>query len=269
MYRVLFLVVIFAAACGPKPTPFPVDLPTEMPATATSPPAQPIHYALHSNTLGAVAEIDQLAENAVVDQIEGPVPENEPGDLIDIVAAYGDWAGWQRSALTPYIAMVINPAIMPLSEPRVLEMLRASLDPERLVSEMAIPGAGAVYASASEVSALRAEQANLGFPDGFRLNAANGFVPGIGPIQAQLRAAGFESAMLMLTEAKIREGFANGWLHLAFIVWTTSETRAAWVEDVGEANVIDLYLVPISYKALPGLDITFTPGGWPVARRAS
>jgi hypothetical protein len=51
------------------------------------------------------------------------------------------------------------------------------------------------------------------------------------------------------------------------VTWTAPETKQAWAARVGDANVVDLYTLPISFWAADGLNITFTQGGWPLARR--
>lgn len=268
MRLVLFALLMLVTACTPRPTPFPVNLPTDLPFTATPPPAQAIRYGLHSNTNNALAEIERLAEDTILEQLEGPINENEPGIQYDIIAAYGDWSGWSRSEITPQAALLLNTTVFPLTEPRIVEMLRLSLDPQSLVTALAIPGTGAAYAGTTESKALHAELANMGYPDGFQIYLANGYVPGIDLVQLQLRAAGFESAVMILSDNEIRQAFSEGWLQMAVVLWTNSESHAAWVDVLGTANVIDLYSLPISYQVAPGLIVSFTPGGWPIARRS-
>jgi hypothetical protein len=68
-----------------------------------------------------------------------------------------------------------------------------------------------------------------------------------------------------MSEMDIQAAFAEGWLHLGLITWATADERAGWVNQIGEANVIDLYTLPISYRALPELTIAITADGWPIA----
>ncbi len=83
----------------------------------------------------------------------------------------------------------------------------------------------------------------------------------------QLDAAGIGTRVLALETDEVKTVFESGRVHLALMAWTSEDDRAAWAALAGEANVIDLYSLPISYKALPEFTITITPGGWPLASR--
>jgi hypothetical protein len=114
---------------------------------------------------------------------------------------------------------------------------------------------------------LRQELANAGFPDGFDLTIGHTYTPGALQIAKQFDRIGLITRLLLMDESELMAAFASGQLHLALIAWTTPESRQEWAAHFGEENVIDLYALPISYLASPGLSITFTVNGWPLAAR--
>jgi hypothetical protein len=74
-----------------------------------------------------------------------------------------------------------------------------------------------------------------------------------------------EARALPMTNQQILAALSTGQVQLALISWLTPEERNTWTGQFGMENVIDLYVLPISYLALPGLTITQTPSGWPLA----
>jgi hypothetical protein len=53
--------------------------------------------------------------------------------------------------------------------------------------------------------------------------------------------------------------------HLVLVTWTTQREREVWAAlPASEAYMIELFGLPISYWAVPGLEVIFTPQGWPV-----
>ena len=259
------LLILVAAACAPEATPFPADMPTEPPATPLPTVPPPIRYALHPNTEGFVADIGAIRASAQVEQLAEAINFDDLGTRYDVIAAYGDWSGWTRSPVLPHVALVVNAHATPLDAPLLAEVVRQSADPESILAALNIPGAIADVAQTAAPQLLRTELANQGFPDGFLVTLAYAYTPGVFQLQGQLRAAGVDSQALLLTNPEIQAAFGEGWLHLGMVMWTTADERAGWVAQVGEANVIDLYTLPISYRALSELTIAVTADGWPIA----
>ncbi len=267
MHRYLFAIIILFAACTPESTPFPVNLP-ETPTT-TPPPTipPPVRYALAANTEGFIADMDMIAAAGQVEQLADHGNDAGLGVQYDIVAGYGDWSGWTRSAVTPHVSLVINTALTPLDNPLLANIVRRSIDPQAVIDVLDIPGAAADMVETSAPHMLRTELANLGWPDGFELAVGYAHTPGAFEISGQLEASSIENRPLLMNSEDIDAELGTGRLHLALVMWTTQAERETWESLVGDVNVIDLYTMPISYRALPELSITFTLGGWPVAAR--
>jgi hypothetical protein len=223
--------------------------------------------ALAPNTSGFVADLDLIAALAQVEYLTQAVNQEEPGVRYDLIAAYGDWSGFTLSSKTPHIALIINTRTPPLDDPLIAGIVRRSIDPQAVVDTLAIPGAAADAAEVSPPALLRTELANLGRPDGLEVGLAYAYTPGIGQIADQLQAAGIESRVFALTADETRRLFDANRLNLALVSWTTADERQTWVTRAGEINVIDLYLLPISYRAVPDLTISISPGGWPLPTR--
>jgi len=251
------------AACAPKPTPFPVDIPPTPTATPIpGAPPTPIRYALAANTAGFVADWDLIASSGSIEQLtEAPNPA-DIGTRFEVIAAYGKWAGAAESPILPRVGLVINSTFAPLDDPTVANIVRRALDPAAILINLEIPGAEAAAAETAASITLRTELANVGWPDGFDTILAYEPIPGIAEISSQLAAIGIITKPIALSNSTWER------THLAIITWTAPEKRAEWVERAGgESNVIDLYTLPVSYWAAPDLAITFTPGGWPLATR--
>lgn len=270
------VVIGLLAGCGPQPTPFPVDIPaeetqppapTEAVPAAVEPSSPPgiIRYALAANTAGLVADLPLIEVSAQVEQLAGPPRPDDLGRRYDILAAFGDLPGGQRSPVLQHVALLINPAAVQQEE--LAAALRRSLNPVEVLAALAAPGAAAEPLAIPSVTARRVELANAGWPDGINLNLAYTFAPGAAQAAAALQAVHIWTQPIQMTAEALNSALEAGQVHLALIVWTTPDERAAWVERAGAANLVDLYAVPIGYQAAPGLNVTFTPSGWPIANR--
>jgi hypothetical protein len=151
-----------------------------------------------------------------------------------------------------------------LSDPSLLNLLRHSLNPQSIVDSLAIAGAVSDTVEFSPPMAIRTELANAGWPDGLILSMAYAAAPGAAQIAEQLVSVGINAHLSAMTNGDLNTAFNDGIIQAAFITWETPNERQEWVSRFGDANVIDLYTVPISYLAVSGLTITFTPGGWPI-----
>jgi hypothetical protein len=267
--RLLILVIIAIgalsfAACTPEATPFPVDMPTPETATMPAGSASNIRYALAANTEGYMSELSLIQAAAQVEQLTEPIDAGELGSRYDMVVAYGDLPDGVRSPVTPHIALVVRPAIPPLDDPFLLTILYSSLNPQAIVDTLDIIGAVADIRDPSLPAALRTELANAGWPDGLSLSIAYADTPGAVEVANDLEAAGIQVRLWLMRQKEMSGAFDEGLIQGALIAWKTPEERAEWVERFGEANVIDFYSIPISYLAIPGMEVTFTPGGWPL-----
>jgi hypothetical protein len=252
------------AACEPEATPFPVDIPIVPTVTPTPGAPLPIRYAVAPNANGLVADINLIMTSAAVEQLAEPVTPDDLGRRYEVVAAYGEWSGWTRSTSAPHVALVIATNSPPLDMPLLANLVRHSIDPQAIVTALDIPGtaADAVESTAPEI--LRTELANMGFPDGFELTSAYAYIPGAAQATGQWQKANIVTQPILMSDDEIVAAFEAKWLHLALVAWTTAEQRQAWIARVGEANMIDLYTLPISYQAVPELTVTLSPDGWPL-----
>jgi len=270
MTRSIFLallIIALSSACGAEPTPYPVYLPTTPTDAPIPTDAPPVRYALAANTLGTIAESDYntIVASGAVEQLTETVNLDDLGARYDIVATYGDWAGWTRSPVTPQVMLVINPTGESLT-PQLANTIRQAIDASAIVTTLNIPGIIVTGANAaSPPSVIRTNLANLGRPDGLQLTLGYAYTPGVSPMVTQLAAVNVETQTLALSNEAIRVAFTEGRIQLALVTWTTPEQQQQWLGLFGAENTLDLYSLPISYCALPDLTITFTSGGWPIA----
>jgi hypothetical protein len=106
--------------------------------------------------------------------------------------------------------------------------------------------------------------ANLGYPDGARIVLGHTFAPGVNEVAERLAAVNVRTRIVALEHDELRAAMANGRVHMALVTWITPEDQQEWQTAFGAASTANLYNLPISYLAVPGLNITFTPGGWPL-----
>lgn len=264
---ILLLLTIILAACEPEATPIPAFIaPTAtLPIEPTAPP--PLRYAFGANTAGKIADLDLIESSGLMIQLETDGDGSGLGIEYDLVAAYGLWPGWVPSPVMPHVSLIVNTKLAPLDDPLLANLARLAVNPVTILAAQSLPGAAADPVEAAPQEKLRAELANLGFPDGFALNIAAMPIPGAEAVIDQLAAANFEGKTAFLEADTLQTVVEANQVHLAVIHWTTQEDRAGWVEQMGGENVIDLYTTPISYLALPELTVNITRGGWPLASR--
>ena len=264
---VLLFLTTSLAACDGDPTPYPVD----MPVTPTDPPLPteppPVRVALASNTVDMIADtdFDLIVSSGTVEQLIEGVNNTDLGVRYDIVAQYGEIADWTLSPIMPRIMLVINPATL---TPEQVDLVRRAIDPQAILAALNIPGAVIIEASmASPPETIRAELANIGQPDGLQLVMGHTPIPGATNIIEQLGAANIETQALPLSNMEIQTALTGGRLQLALVTWTTPEQQQHWHDLFGIENTLALYTLPISYRTLPELTLSYTPGGWPIASR--
>lgn len=261
---------LLLTACEAKPTPFPVDIPVTPTVTPDPTPIPPVRYALAPNTAGFVTDIDRIRATAQVEQLTNTVNPSDLGLLYDLVAVFGEYPGWTRTDVTPQVMFLVNPNAAPL-DVQTAFLIRLSVNADEVVNALGIPGVAAADPPPDTLpltpQEIRAEFANLGRPDGFRLALGYVPVPGADTIFAQLNTVNVETRRVLAADEQIRADLAAGRLHLAIVTWYTPEEQQAWRDLVGTDYALDLYNLPISFLAIPELTVTFTEGGWPLARR--
>lgn len=270
------LLLLTLSACGPEPTPFPVEIPQA--ATATPPPADlpPLRYALLPNTFEAAIpdteQIISLIPDLPLIQASGVelIPLNDPAsDLsdFDVIAGYGEQPGWTKADVRLTVALLLNTGVPPLDRAEVAAVVSASLNPAAISAGLNLPGIEPLATAEAVPLKLRTTLANLGLPDGIAVAAGVVPVPGIGALLGQMDAANITVQAIPVSSAGVRAGLESGRFQAGIIGWSLPGERATWTALVGEANVLDLYTLPVSYQVRDGLTVTFTPGGFPLVGR--
>lgn len=269
MKRLLCIILLLGlVACGADPTPFPVDtLPNDVTTPETTVDPSIIRYSLAANTLDAVPDRELIQQAAQLEQLADSINPDDLGTRYDIVAAYGDIPDGIRSPVVPHIALVVQTAFAPLDASELQNVIQQAIDPQKVIDALDIPGATAEPITPANRDTLRADLANAGWPDGLKLHLGSAFAPGVIAIAEQLGLIGINVQVAQLPSDEVQATLNAGDYQLGLIVWTTPEERQIWVDAFGTENVIDLYTAPISYRAIPELTITFTPGGWPIPAR--
>ncbi|MEO8395908.1 MAG: hypothetical protein ABI700_23130, partial [Chloroflexota bacterium] len=143
------------------------------------------------------------------------------------------------------INLVINTTLPPLDNAALAEIVRRALDPAKIVSALAIPGAQPVAATPVDPLTLRTELANAGYPDGFDLTVSAQIAPGAAAIVQVLAAVGIETRVVTNPSEVVH------------LILTTAQA----------ADALPLFTVPLSYRAIDGLSISFTSSGFPIAQK--
>lgn len=261
---ILILFMLAHSGCTPEATPYPVDAPENGNRNLSAGSTATIRYALATNADGFVSDLALIQASAQVEQLTEPLNPDDIGNQYDLAAAYGDILGGTRSPIVPQATLILHSSAPPLDNPALLEIVRRSLNTQAIAEAMAIDGITAHNREFDVPARLRTELANAGWPDGLSLRLAYTAVPGAVQVATVLQRAGINAHIVSMNEDDLRIAFDNETIQAALVAWVTREERDSWVDSFGQANVLDLYSIPISYIAAEGLFITFTPGGWPL-----
>jgi hypothetical protein len=263
----LIISLVLLAGCGAQPTPIAVvDAATLAPNVNTSdithPP--PLRYGIANHTLPYVSDIEQIEAIALVEAMP-PNPDLSP---YDVAVAYGVYDGWQQAPISHHVSLILNPQLAPLDNPEIQNLVRQTLNPQGIIDSTGISGLITAPVETLPSAEIRSALANLGYPDGFRLTMAVEPMPGVEAVMQQLNHANLELVQIEMAAATEADTIlAENRAHLLLLHWKTDEERAAWIERVGENQVLDLYMLPISYVAADGVNISFTENGWSIGSR--
>ncbi|MEP7291397.1 MAG: hypothetical protein ABI835_06415 [Chloroflexota bacterium] len=235
-----FALGLFLVACGPEATPLPVNLPTLPGATLTAPAPGVLRYAVAPDALPFLSAEDRRLISAAA-QI---VPLDEAVTDYEIIVAFNNLSDATQAPSPLQISLLVNTALAPLDDPEIEQIVRWAVDPQPIAQRLGLPTAQAGAAPTLTTSALRADLANAGYPDGFDLTFAVEITPVAEVLAQQFAALGIQVRLVPAGE-------------VAHLMLTTVPTP----------NAILLYTLPISYRAVAGLTITFTPSGFPIISR--
>ena len=258
---VLGLAALLFAACEPEATPLPVDIvPTSAPTVAAG-EAQPIRYAIESTTQALIPAGDyaEITAAADVQTVSAPLVDSDLGSSYDIVITLGDLPN--SSAAQPItVALAVNTSLAPLDDSALADIVRQRIDTDSLVTTLGVPGAVALPHASESPQILRTALANLGLPDGFDLSLAVLRAPGAEALAAQLASINIDVVSHVIA-AEDAPSFERS--HLLLF----NRALAASLPKIAPEAIIDLFTIPISYRAVPELTVGFTAGGFPLPRR--
>ena len=245
----ILALLLLICACGPEATPLPVNLPTLPPPSPTAGTPAPLRYAVAPGVLPYLTDQDRglISASAQLIPLDAAPAPDDLGARYDIIVALGDLPDGTRASSPLQVDLVINASLSPLDNPKLVDILRRAIDPQKIVAALNMPYPGTQTAAAQVDNALtlRADLANAGYPDGFDVTVAA--APGADALAQLLDALGIETRLVTT---------AGEPTHLAFVSGQTPPT-----------NAVPLYTIPISYRAVDGLNITFTPSGFPIAQK--
>lgn len=263
----LLILVIGLAGCEVTATPLPAVLPptsTPIPIPTLPPP---VRYAFTANTVGYVESLDVIQKTGLIDKLGDNTTDMGVLAGYDIVVTLGRIEGWAQSPIFPHVALVLNTSLAPLDSPLAADAVRRSLDPQAIAAQFGIAGLDPAALTPLDTITIRTQLANGGFPDGIDLVLRHQTLPGVPQFIDQWAASGVRVQEASAERADIADLYAGKRAHLFLTAWYTPEERQAWEDRVGAENLIDLYILPISYKTTPDLEITFTDDGFPLGVR--
>ncbi len=220
-----------------------------------------IRYAFAANTMGTLPNPAALYPQADITQLTETVNLADLGTRFDIIITLGAYADAVPSPTLLNVALLINENLPPLTNPDLIDIFMRSIDPTQIVQQLDIPEIRLTSPASTQPINLQAELANAGWPDGFELRLAHDSALGHDALQAY-----FQPFNINLIAVPLSTDF--GQTNLTLITWSTMRERNQWATMVNhETYMVDLFGLPISYWAVPELEVTFTPQGWPIASR--
>lgn len=248
MHRAIIILLLVLAACEAEATPLPVTLPT-----ATSPPTAPPPVRYGVVDIALLTGVIPAEIQPYIEAISSPVQPETLNTDFDIIVAPGTWPGAAATTIEIQVALVINTAMAPLNDPALSAIIVDATQQSVNSSALEIPGIITTPNTTASDITLRTRLANTGWPDGFDIAVVMADVPGQTAMLAQFERLGILP----------RQQAAFSWdqTHLALTHWTGTTRPETWAT----AEVIPLYRLPVSYQAIPQLDIRFGAAGWPLA----
>lgn len=244
--------------CEAQSTPIAsISTPTEEIPQVTSAPVVSIadfRYGIVGNLASFVINSDENIDFEVLDSANNL-------DDFDIVVAYGIYDSWQQSPQSHRASIAINPALAPLDNQMIRDLMSQIIDAQVLVDTVGIDGTQTLNTNIPEPAGVaRTILANEGYPDGVQLVLATDVYFAMDSLVSQFLARSIALRLINLEDSVFSENQA----HLALFLWTQDSGRDLWVSQVGAENIIDLWTIPISYTSSSELTLSFTENGLPI-----
>lgn len=259
---IIIACILFLTACESEPTPFPAQIATSTPDITlienTPIPATPSVSAIRYGIDPSLGNIPLL-----IDTTYTQIASQTPITLADLDVTYdlalrlGDAEGWSRLPNPITIGVILRPSY------EFADLLWRAIDPPEWIDMLGISGALPLHDGATPITVLRTDMANLGKPDGFTLNMGVQNIIGESQIQTQLGALFIETRPIALSTNNRLELWNNGAVDMMLVSWLTEAEKTEWVNLVGEANLLPLFTVPMSYIASSNLTVTLSENGLP------
>ncbi|MFQ3568597.1 MAG: hypothetical protein SNJ59_16550 [Aggregatilineales bacterium] len=258
------LASIFLAisACGPEPTPLPVDLPAPTSTPATAAETRTYTLAIEARLLPLIPEADLRAatRSSEVVRVETAL-DSQTNAAVDLLVGLGDFPGSTQTRLAIPLWLGINSETAPLDQDVLAARLYEMLNTIDL--REALPGAvqSSLIATVDPFQ-IRNDLANSGFPDGFALSLVVNNAPGAEAIAGALQHYGIDVRIAPHTNG-------TAYSDSALILFIDVHDHAQMTQRFGNAAIVELARLPVSYRAAPGLTIALTENGWPLLIRES
>jgi hypothetical protein len=205
-------------------------------------------------------DLRAIAASGEIDPVSPPFLDSDLGSRYDVLVALGDLPNGTRAPTPLTISLALNTVLPPLDDDALAEIVRRAINPQALVGVLGIAGAEPLPYTSETSQALRTSLANAGLPDGFDLSLASLDVPGADAIGEQLAMIGVEVRISQIAPEEVGD-------LSAFHVILFSINFRVLVTELAAVDTIDLFTMPISYRAVSELTIEFTNNGLPLARR--
>ena len=267
---VVLLLSLLLSACDTPATPVaavtqPVAASLDTTAAAVESSTPPLRYGIPDTTRPYLSD-STLSMLRGVAEIAPWSADTDPATF-DIIAGYGTVEGWQVSAVSHQMHLLINADLSPLNNVRLREMVQEAIDPAALTAPLPFSGVQTGTIAPVNPALLRTELANLGYPDGFRLTLAYTDSPGIADaltaLRQQLINSNLETVPLAITPADVPNVLSQNRAHLVLAWVTQSEQVAQWTAPENVSSAV-LYTLPIGYTTRENIAIEFTADGWPL-----
>jgi len=237
----LAIICLFAAACGPEPTPLPVVMVTaspspEGPTTPVSSPSSTAHYVVDPLAAEFVGvSLSNASGTPVIQIVEMP---RLTGDPAEIIIGSQPFEGGQ-SLPTVFLFGISLHHLEMIDSPELTALLREYL------RQLAAEDRDASQLTESR-RAIRETLANAGYPDGISVSISHA----IQSLFQDLESAGIKPVI---------DGQDSPQLQVLF----SDEQREMLISTQGEDNVIYGFMMPLYYAASADLEIRIGSDGLP------